>query len=211
MGSPDHAEPPPGAPAAPRVSRRALVAGVLSALVLGGSWAAWQRAAQFPPDTSPEGAYLRIAVNITEGKVRDCFAYLEDQAQHAAYSIRDYRKRASDRIAASYPEPERARLLDAYRAHATAPDGADVWLEMAQRRGWVGRLRRDLSGVARVEQSGERATIETARGTRYGFRKRENGIWGLTIFTADLLAEAERAARDAEVVEKAAADYERGK
>jgi hypothetical protein len=180
-------------------------------LVLGGSWAAWQRAARFPPDTSPEGAYLRIAVNVTEGKVRDCFAYLEDEAQHAAYSIRDYRKTESDRIAAAYPEPERSRLLDAYHADATAPDGADVWLSMAQRRGWVGRLRRDLSGVAKVELRGERATIETARGTRYGFRKRENGIWGLTIFTADLLAEAERAARDAEVVDKAAKDYERGK
>jgi len=203
--------PAPADPTAPRVSRRALVGGGLAALVLGGSWALWQRAARFPPDTTPGGAYLRIAVNITEGKVRDCFAYLEDQAQHAAYSIRDYRKRASDRIAASYPEPERTRLLDAYQAHANAPDGADVWLEMAQRRGWVGRMRRDLSGVAKVEQSGERATIETARGTRYGFRRRENGIWGLTLFTADLLAEAERAARDAEVVEKAAADYERGK
>ena len=208
---PDPQEPAPARPAAPRLSRRALVGGGLVALVLGGSWALWQRAARFPPDTTPGGAYLRIAVNITEGKVRDCFAYLEDQAQHAAYSIRDYRKRASDRIAASYPEPERTRLLDAYQAHANAPDGADVWLEMAQRRGWVGRMRRDLSGVAKVEQSGERATIETARGTRYGFRRRENGIWGLTLFTADLLAEAERAARDAEVVEKAAADYERGK
>jgi hypothetical protein len=201
----------PGDPAPPRVSRRALVGFGVAALALAGGWAAWQRAARFPPDTSPGGAYLRIAVNITEGKVRDCFAYLEDQAQHAAYSIRDYRKKASDRIAASYPEPERSHLLDAYRAQATAPDGADVWLEMAQRRGWVGRLRRDLSGAAKVEISGERATIETARGTRYGFRRRENGIWGLTIFTADLLAEAERAARDAEVVEKAAADYERGK
>jgi hypothetical protein len=193
------------------VSRRALLAGAAVSLVLAGGWAAWQRAARFPPDTSPEGAYLRVAVNITEGKVRDCFAYLEDEAQHAAYSIRDYRKTESDRIAAAYPEPERTRLLDAYRADATAPDGADVWLAMAQRRGWVGRLRRDLSGVAKVERIGERATIETARGTRYGFRKRENGIWGLTIFTAELLAEAERAARDAEVVDKAARDYQRGK
>lgn len=209
--TPDPAEAPPGPTAEARVSRRTLVAGAAAALALAGGWAAWRRIARFPPDTSPEGAYLRIAVNVTEGKVRDCFAYLEDQAQHAAYSIRDYRKLASDRIAASYPEPERSRLLDAYKAHATAPDGADVWLEMAQRRGWVGRLRRDSSGVAKVEQSGERATIETARGTRYGFRRRENGIWGLTLFTAELLAEAERAARDAEVVEKAAGDYERGK
>jgi hypothetical protein len=200
-----------GARSAVAVSRRTLVAGGVTALVLGVGWLAWQRAGRFPPDTTPEGSYLRIAVNVTEGRVRDCFAYLEDQAQHAAYSIRDYRKAASERVAAAYPEPERSRLLAAYEAHAKAPDGADVWVSMAQQRGWVGRLRRDLSGVAKVEMSGERAPIETARGTRYGFRRRENGIWGLTIFTADMLAEAERAARDAEVVEKAAADYERGK
>lgn len=193
------------------LSRRALLAMGGAAALLAGSWFVWQRAARFPGDDTPEGAYLRIAVAIAEGRVRDCFAYLEDQAQHAAYSIRDYRKRASDRIGAAYPEPERSRLLAAYQKHASAPDGADVWLDMAERRGWVGRLRRDLSGVAKVEQSGERATIETARGTRYGFRRRPNGIWGLTIFTADLLAEAERAARDADVVEKAAADYERAK
>lgn len=193
------------------ISRRAwLVTGAVTAVLVGG-WTAWQRFARFPSDTTPEGAYLRVAVGVAEGRVRDCFAYLEDEAQHAAYSIRDYRKRASDRVAAAYPEPERARLLEAYRTHATAPDGADVWLDLAQRRGWIGRLRRDLSGVGKVEASGERATIETARGTRYGFRKRANGIWGLTLFTAELLAEAERAARDAEVVEKAAADYERGR
>jgi hypothetical protein len=196
----------------PTVSRRVLIAGGVVAMLFAGGWVVgWQRASRFPPDGTPEGAYLRIAVNVTDGKVRDCFAYLEDQAQHAAYSIRDYRKHASERIAAAYPEPDRSRLLEAYRAHATAPDGADVWLEMAQRRGWVGRLRRDLSGVSKVETSGERATIETARGTRYGFRRRENGIWGLTLFTAELMAEAERAARDAEVVEQAAGDYQRGK
>ncbi len=199
------------APAEDGISRRTLIVGGVVAAALVGGWTAWQRAARFPADTTPEGAYLRVAVAIAEGRVRDCFAYLEDQAQHAAYSIRDYRKSASDRIAVAYPEPERGRLLEAYKVHAAAPDGADVWLDMAQHRGWVGRLRRDLSGVAKVETSGERATIETARGTRYGFRRRENGIWGLTIFTADLLAEAERAARDAEVVEKAASDYERGK
>jgi hypothetical protein len=166
---------------------------------------------RFPPDTTPEGAYLRIAYNIGEGNARACFAYLEDRAQHAAYSIQDYRRKASERIAAAYPEPERSRLLDAYRAHATAEDGADVWLDLAQKRGFIARLRRDLSGVAKVEVTGERATIETARGTRYPFRRRENGIWGLAMFTADLAAEAERAARDWDVVERAALDYERGK
>jgi len=211
-------EPPGPAPAGEAegpgedgISRRALLlTGAVVAALFGG-WTAWQRFARFPPDTTPEGAYLRVAVGIAEGRVRDCFAYLEDEAQHAAYSIRDYRKRASDRVAAAYPEPERGRLLEAYKAHAGAPDGADVWVDMAQHRGWIGRMRRDLSGVGKVETSGERATIETARGTRYGLRRRENGIWGLTMFTAELLAEAERAARDAEVVEKAAGDYERGK
>ncbi|MFT3767986.1 MAG: hypothetical protein QM820_21250 [Minicystis sp.] len=193
------------------LSRRALLGLGAVFAALAGSWVAYQRFARFPADTTPEGAYLRIAVAVAEGRVRDCFAYLEDEAQHACYSILDFRRRASERVAAAYPEPERSRLLEAYKKHATAPDGADVWLDMAERRGWVGRLRRDLSGVGKVETSGERATIETARGTRYGFRRRPNGIWGLTLFTADLLAESERAARDADVVEKAAADYERAK
>jgi hypothetical protein len=59
-----------------------------------------------------------------------------------------------------------------------------------------------------VEIQGERATVVTARGTRYAFRRRENGIWGLTMFTAELSAEAERASRDLEVVDAAAKDYE---
>jgi len=198
-------------PAAPATSRRRAVVLFAVAAAILGTWLVWHRLTRFPPDTTPEGAYLRIAVNIGDGRPRDCFAYLEDQAQHAAYSIRDYRKQASDRIAAAYPEPERTRLLDAYHAHASAPDGADVWADMAQRRGWVTRLRRDLSGIGKVEMNGERATIETVRGTRYGFRRRENGIWGLSIFTAEIVAEAERAARDAEVVDKAASDYERGR
>jgi hypothetical protein len=190
--------------------RRAVVSALAASAVLGYvGW--WRLTSRFPAETTPEGAYLRIAVAVSDGRVRDCFAYLEDQAQHSAFSIRDYRKKASDRIAAAYPEPDRTRLLDAYRAHATAPDGADVWVAMSSERHWVTRLRRDLSGVAKVEISGERATIETARGTRYAFRRRENGIWGLTLFTPELVAEAERAARDWDVVEKAAADYERGR
>ncbi len=198
-------------PAGPKVSRRRLLVGGLGAAGLLGGYLAFRRAAAFPPETTPQGAYLRIVLSISQGDPRDCFAYLEDQAQHAAYSIRDYRKQAFDRVGASYPEPERGRLLEAYREQAAAPDGADIWAAMAQKRGFITRLRKDLSGVVKVEESGERATIETARGTRYGFRKRQNGIWGLSIFTAELMAEAERAARDAEVVEKAAADYERGK
>jgi hypothetical protein len=100
-------------------------------------------------------------------------------------------------------------MLAAYQKEASAPDGADVWLALAESRGFIARLRKDLSGVKRVEVAGERATIETARGTRYAFRRRDNGIWGLTTFTAELVAEAEKAARDLEIVERAASDYER--
>lgn len=195
----------------PTSSRRRLLLAGAGAAVLVAGYLVWGRSRAFPPETTPEGAYLRVVLSISQGDPRDCFAYLEDQAQHAAYSIRDYRKQAFDRVDKSYPEPERGRLLEAYRAQASAPDGADIWAEMAQRKGWIVRLRKDLSGIVKVEITGERATIETARGTRYGFRRRPNGIWGMTLFTAELMAEAERAARDAEVVEKAAADYERGK
>ncbi|EYF03349.1 hypothetical protein [Chondromyces apiculatus] len=184
--------------------------GTLATLAVGGGLA-WKTFFGFPSDTTPEGAYLRIARSIGRGDPRACFAYLEDRAQHAAYTIRDYRKKARDRVAEAYPEPERGRLVAAYSAAADAPDGADVWVEMAMRLGWVSRLRRDLSGMAKVEVAGERATIETARGTRYPFRRRENGIWGMSLFTAELVAEAERAARDWDVVEDAALDYERAR
>lgn len=195
----------------PILTRRRVLALGLTGLAGLAGYAVWHKITRFPPDTRPEGAYLRITYSLGVGDPRACFAYLEDKAQHAAYSIRDYRRQASERIAASYPEPERTRLIEMYRAHASAEDGADVWLDMANRRGWIARLRRDLSGVAKVEVTGERATIETARGTRYPFRRRENGIWGLALFTPDLVAEAERAARDWDVVEKAALDYERAR
>jgi hypothetical protein len=193
------------------ISRRRVIALGCTALVVGAGAGAFRLMTRFPPDSTPEGAYMRIAFNLAHGDVRTCFHYLEERAQHATFSIRDYRRKASERIEKSYPEPERTRLLDAYRAHATAPDGPDVWVEIANRKGFVTRLRRDLSGIGKVETAGERATVETARGTRYGFRRRDNGLWGLTLFTADLTAEAERAARDWDIVEQAAKDYERGK
>lgn len=164
---------------------------------------------RFPPDTTPEGAYLRVTASLGRGDARVVFSYLDDDAQHACYTIRDYRKKASERVRSSYPEPERSRLLAEYGPHATAEDGADVWLDIAKRKGFITRLRRDLSGISRVEIVGDRATIVTARDTRYGLRRRENGMWGLTLFTADLTAEAERAARDLSVVSRAADDYDR--
>ncbi len=180
--------------------------GAAAALGLGGF-----AIARFPPETRPEGAYLRIAKALSLDDRRVVFSYLEDRAQHAAFTIRDYRARASTLVEAHYPEPERSRLLDAMRPFATAPDGADVWLILAEREGFIARLRKDLSGIKTLEEAGDRATIETAQGTRYTFRRRENGMWGLTLFTAALEAEAERAARDFSVIEQAAADYARGK
>jgi len=167
--------------------------------------------ATYPSDRTPEGAYYRVMIAVNNGRPRDFFAYIETPAQHAAYTIGDYRKRARERVLAAYPEPERSTLSKAYEAEASAPDGSDVFALYAQRRGWVNRLRKDLSGVRKVEIQGDRATVETARGTRYPFRRRENGIWGLTLFTAELSAEADRAARDFAVIEKAAADYERAR
>lgn len=187
--------------------RRILIASGSTLAVLAVGTVAWS-VLRPPPDTTPEGAYARIAVNIGRGDVRVVFSYLEDDAQHAAYTLRDYRKKASEVVAKSFPEPERTRLLDAYRTHATAEDGADVWVDLAERRGWVDLLRRDMSGVANVEVVGPRATVETARGTRYAFRRRHNGMWGITRFTADLVAEAERAARDYDVAVREAERYE---
>jgi hypothetical protein len=191
-------------------ARRRWIAG-LAALAAAIALVAIGLAARMPPDTTPEGAYLRVAASLGRGDARVVFSYLEDEAQHSAYTIRDYRKRASERVEASYPEPERSRLLEEWRPHATAPDGADVWVDLATRNGWIARLRRDLSAVAEVEIQGDRATVETARGTRYALRRRANGMWGLTMFTAALVAEAERAARDLDVVQASASDFDRAK
>jgi hypothetical protein len=149
----------------------------------------------FPPDTTPAGAYLRVALAISKQNERDMFAYLETDAQWSCFSIRDMRREAASLALAHYPKPEGENLAASVREEASAPDGPDVFVIMAKRKGFAARLRRDLSGVASVEIDGERASVVTARGTRYPFRRRENGIWGLTVFTAELMAERERAAR----------------
>jgi hypothetical protein len=193
---------------APMTRKSVLVGSAAVAILVVAGFVVMSRKA-FPKDTTPEGAYARIVIAISEGRPRDCFAYLETQAQWASYTIRDYRSQAAARIAKAYPEPERSAELATYRKQADAADGADVWLSLAESRGFIARLRKDLSGIERIETTGERATIQTARGTRYAFRRRENGIWGLTMFTAELLAESEKAARDLEMVKRAADDYER--
>lgn len=163
----------------------------------------------YPSDRTVEGAYLRVMSAVNRGEPQEFFAYIETRAQHACFTIGDYRDKARRLVLRSYPEPERSRLARQYEELASTSDGAEVFAIYARQRGWLDRLRRDMSGVARIEVQGERATVETARGTRYPFRRRENGIWGLTLFTAELVAEAERAARDYSRIEAAAKDYER--
>ena len=181
-------------------------------LFLGPLLGMWLHARNsFPSDQTPQGAYLRVVIAVNQGQPAAFFAYTETEAQHACYTIRDYRRKSVEHIRASYPEPEKGRALSAYQAFADAPDGADVFALYARQMGWLDRLRRDLSGIGRVEIKGDRASVQTARGTRYPFRRRDNGIWGLTLFTASLTAEAERAARDAVLVEQAASDYDRAR
>jgi hypothetical protein len=163
----------------------------------------------FPPDTVPDGAYARIALAIAERRPRDIFAYLETEAQWASFTLHDARREACGRVRAAYPPEPRDKLLDSWKDDCDSSGGPDAFARLAIRRGWVSRLERDLSGAARVDIQGDRATVVTARGTRYPFRRRDNGIWGLTIFTADLAAEAERATRDLDIVRRAADDYER--
>jgi hypothetical protein len=197
---------PPG-PIRPRTtSRRLWVGGALGLVpALAYGWSL----ATYPSDRTPEGAYLRVVSAVNRGQPEEFFAYTEEAAQHACYTIRDYRSKARALIESSYPEPERAQWLARYRELASAPDGSDVFAHLAKERGWLNRLRRDMSGIQRVEVSGERASVETARGTRYPFRRRPNGIWGTTLFTAELTLEAEKAARDLKLIEVAAADYRR--
>ena len=165
----------------------------------------------YPSDHTPEGAYLRIVAGVNRGRPEDFFPYIETHAEHSCFTIRDYRRKARERVLASFPEPERSRLAAEYEAEASAEEGRDVFALYARQRGWLDLLRRDMSGIERVEIQGERATVVTVRGTRYPFRRRENGAWGLTLFTATLVGEGEKAARDFSMIRAAAADYERAK
>ena len=78
-------------------TRRALtfvVAGLASALLLAFVWAH----VSFPSDRTPEGAYLRVVIAVNRGRAQDFFAYTETRAQHACYTIRDYRKKTRERV-----------------------------------------------------------------------------------------------------------------
>jgi hypothetical protein len=180
------------------------------ALIAGALYFA-QRRISYPTDKTPEGAYYRIVTAINLGRTSDVFPYLETRAQHASFSICDYSMKSYELVSQDFPEPQRARELKRLAPAAQADGGVGVFVQYADRLGWSSRLRRDLSGIAAIDLQNERATVETVRGTRYPFRVRENGIWGLTLFTAPLVADAEKAARDYSVIQSAAADYRAAK
>ena len=165
----------------------------------------------FPGDHTPEGAYLRIVLAFGKTRLRDCFAYLETASQHALFTVLDYRKRSLGLVRNAFNEPEKSRWIQAWQAEGDAESPDDLWVVLATKNGWDTQLRRDLSGIRTVEHGGDRATIETALGTRYTFRRADNGIWGLTLFTADLVDLKDRSARDFAMTERAAQDYERAK
>lgn len=165
----------------------------------------------FPSDKTAEGAYVRLARAISENHLETAFAYLEDDARDACYTVHRSRKEARELVAESFPEPDRSEFLARYKDEAEVASGAAVFALYADKRGWTARLKKDLSGVARVESDGDRATVVTARGTRYTFRRQRDGGFGLTMFTAELAEGGNRAARDLDVVRKAAVDYGRGK
>lgn len=186
-----------------------LLLGGTGTLILGVplAWSAYT-ALQFPSERTPEGAYLRIALAFGEGRVRDSFPYLESEAKHALHTVHEYRQKSLQVIRKSFEQPERNKWEQAYQLEGDAADPPEMWARIAEQKGWDERMRRDLSGIALVERVGQRATVVTARGTRYPFREGDDGIWGLTLFTAELVARKEKAARDYEIVQRAAADYE---
>lgn len=187
------------------IGRRSIVL-ALAAIPLGAYIYTW---ATYPSDRTPKGAYLRVVRAVNETDPAAFFAYIEEAAQHACYSIRDYRKKGLQIIRNDFPPEKRSDLEQSYEKFATAPDGADVFARLAKEYGWLDQLRKDMSAVASVEVVGPRATVETVKGTRYAFRRRPNGIWGLTAFTPTLVEESEKAARDYKLLLKAAEDYRR--
>jgi hypothetical protein len=186
-------------------TRNYLLVGLAVAVVAAGGYFALRK--PFPADTTPDGAYLRIAQAVGQNRLRDTFPYLEDEAQWACFSICNARREAFEKIHANYPEDKRATAAADASPYATCKDGVDAFLTLSRARGFETRLRRDLSGIASVEVAGTRASVVTARGTRYPMAQRKNSIWGTTIFTADLLKEKDKAVRDLSIVTAAAQDY----
>lgn len=189
------------------LASRRLLFGLAFVAVLGGL-AFGIGAASYPSDRTPEGAYLRIVQAVNQDRPQDFFAYTDEEAQHACYSVLDNRRRARARIQSAYPQAKQADALLPFQGILGLEGAPDVFAYYARREGWLSQLRHDLSAIKTVEQAGPRATIVTVVGTRYSLRRRPNGIYGLSAFTPFLREEAEKSARDFVLIDKTAADYE---
>ena len=95
----------------------------------------------YPSDRTPEGAYLRVMSAVNRASAKKMFPYIETAAQHASYTIGEYRKKARARVLAAYPEPERTRVAATYAAEASAEDGSDIFELFARKEGWLQQLR----------------------------------------------------------------------
>lgn len=186
--------------------RRALVVSGLLAPAIALS-SGCRRPRPFPPADTPEGAWAHVCVALADDRPEDLFAYLEDEAQWAVHTLRKERATALAAARKSYPADALAPLEAELGADAASKDAPEVFVRLARKKGWLARLRKDLSGVARVERDGDRATLVTARGNRVPLKRRTVGLWGLTMFTAELIVEAEKSTRDRVRVEEAAKDY----
>ena len=103
-------------------------------ILLPAGWWLWSLV-RFPSDRTPEGAYLRVARAVNEGRAEKFFAYTETEAQHACFTIRTYRKQARDRVLAAYPEPERTQLAAEWAPEALAADGKERIRELHEKIG----------------------------------------------------------------------------
>jgi hypothetical protein len=186
-----------------RIARLALAALAAAALFA----AVYVR--RYPADTTPEGAYLRLAKHLELGQPELAFSYLEVDARDAAYVMARARTDALARVRQAFPAEEARAFASSYAALATGDDGPKAFARYAEPRGWLRRLAKDVSPIDHVEAEGDRATVVTRKGTRYPFHKDRDGRYGLTSFTAELVAQAKQATRDLEVVGRSAEDYER--
>ncbi len=164
----------------------------------------------FPPDATPEGAYARIALALSNGRPKDAFAYLETDAQWAGYL--DPRRSETGRRAregklpgdrtGSVARGVAQRGGRAGRRRCVRSSGQTPWVDRAAREGLVGRDSDGNTGRPRDHRNrAKHALLVSPTRQRH---------LGADPFTAELQAEAERAARDLDVVERAADDYDRG-